>query len=89
MYPNLKLQIFKRSVRQNHLAKQMGISDAILSKIIHGYREPTEAERKLLATYLDADEGWLFERFDGDPAPTVARAPVAAYGVDKPLRNGD
>ncbi len=89
MYPNLKLQIFKRSVRQNHLAKQMGISDAILSKIIHGYREPTEAERRLLAAYLDADEDWLFERFDGEPAPTVARTSAATYGVDKPLRNGD
>lgn len=88
MYPNLKLQIFKRCVRQNHLAKQMGISDAILSKIIHGYREPTTAERRLLAAYLGADENWLFERFDGEPGPTLFSAPAVPYGNDKPLRNG-
>jgi transcriptional regulator with XRE-family HTH domain len=78
MYPNLKLQIFKRGVRQNHLAKQIGISDPILSKIIHGYREPSEAERKLLAACLEADEGWLFERFES-AAPPVA----------PPLRTGN
>jgi len=71
MYPNLKLQIFKRGVRQNHLAKQVGISDPILSKIIHGYRLPTEAERKLLAACLEADENWLFEKFEAEAAPAA------------------
>jgi transcriptional regulator with XRE-family HTH domain len=79
MYPNLKLQIFKRGVRQNHLAKQIGISDPILSKIIHGYREPSEAERKLLAACLEADEGWLFERFEG----------TARSGAASPLENAN
>jgi len=88
MYPNLKLQIFKRRVRQNSLAKEIGISDAILSKIIHGYREPTDAERKVLAACLEADENWLFEEFDG------AAAPIPAVGngerqaaVESPLRS--
>jgi transcriptional regulator with XRE-family HTH domain len=69
MYPNLKLQIFKRGERQINLAKQTGISEPILSKIIHGYREPTEAERKLIASQLQADEAWLFERFEGETGP--------------------
>ena len=72
MYPNLKLQIFKRGVRQNHLARQIGISDPILSKIIHGYRLPTQAERKLLAACLEADEKWLFEEFEAEPAHAAA-----------------
>ncbi len=80
MYPNLKLQIFKRGVRQNHLAKQMGVSDAILSKIIHGYREPSEAERKVLSAYLEADENWLFEKFEGEPASTLANPWLANRG---------
>jgi len=72
MYPNLKLQIFKRGERQIHLAKQTGISEPILSKIIHGYREPTEAERKLIASQLQADEAWLFEKFEGEAGPMLS-----------------
>jgi len=83
MYPNLKLQIFKRGVRQNHLAKQIGISDPILSKIIHGYREPSEAERKLLAACLEADESWLFEKFEG-LTPSLPVLPAPANGNGKP-----
>ena len=73
MYPNLKLQIFKRGVRQNQLAREVGISEACLSKIIHGYREPSEAERKVLCAYLQAEEEWLFEKFD-----TVVATPTWA-----------
>jgi len=84
MYLNLKLQIFKRGARQNHLAKLMGISDAILSKIIHGYREPSTTERRLLSTYLEADEAWLFEKFDVETAaPFPASAPAAGNGGRK------
>ncbi len=77
MYPNLKLQIFKRGVRQNQLARELRISEAVLSKIIHGYREPSAEERKLLCAYLQADEAWLFEKFD-TTEPAMANAlPVA------------
>lgn len=87
MYPNLKLQIFKRGVRQNHLAKQIGISDPILSKIIHGYREPSGAERKLLAAYLEADESWLFEKFDGGTPTLAASSPRDGNGNSLPDRH--
>lgn len=65
MYPNLKLQIFKSGIHQNHLARQLGLTDTVLSKIIHGYRQPTEEQRKLLSEFLKADERWLFEKYDG------------------------
>jgi len=45
MYPNLKLQLFRSSVRQNFLAREVGIDESILSKIIHGYREPSKEQR--------------------------------------------
>lgn len=64
MFPNLKLQIFRCGSHQNRLAKAIGIDETVLSKIIHGYRDPTPAQRELLASYLQADEGWLFERFE-------------------------
>jgi transcriptional regulator with XRE-family HTH domain len=64
MYPNLKLQLFRSSVRQNFLAREVGIDESILSKIIHGYREPSKEQRQLLATYLGVEETWLFEKFE-------------------------
>lgn len=64
MYPNLKLTIFKLGVRQIQLAKDLGIADASLSKIIHGYSEPSKAIRERIAKYLNADEAWLFSVYD-------------------------
>ena len=65
MYPNLKLEIFKRGIHQNQLARMLGIHEAILSKIIHGYREPSATQRKLMAEYLQVSEQWLFDKYDG------------------------
>jgi transcriptional regulator with XRE-family HTH domain len=64
MYPNLKLQIFRSAVRQNFLARELGIDESILSKIIHGYREPSKQQRQSLANYLGVEESWLFERYE-------------------------
>ena len=64
MYPNLKLQLFRSSVRQNFLARAVGIDESVLSKIIHGYREPSKKQRQLLANYLGVEESWLFEKFE-------------------------
>ncbi len=64
MYPNLKLQIFKIGIHQNQLAKKVGIADTVLSKIIHGYREPTLVQKSLLAQFLNVDEAWLFEKYE-------------------------
>ena len=57
MFPNLKLKV--RGSHQNRLAKSVGIDETVLSKIIHGYRQPTATQRKLLADFLEADEAWL------------------------------
>jgi transcriptional regulator with XRE-family HTH domain len=64
MYPNLKLQIFKLGIRQNQIARELKFCESQLSKIIHGYREPSAGERRLLAGYLKVDESWLFERHE-------------------------
>jgi transcriptional regulator with XRE-family HTH domain len=69
MFPNLKLQIFRRCSHQNWLARAVGMDETVLSKIIHGYRKPTADQRKLLAAYLEADENWLFERFEAPALP--------------------
>jgi transcriptional regulator with XRE-family HTH domain len=72
MYPNLKLQLFRRSVRQNFLARELGIDESILSKIIHGYRQPSQEQRQLLARYLGADEAWLFEKYEDVPPSRIS-----------------
>jgi transcriptional regulator with XRE-family HTH domain len=64
MYPNLKLQLFRSAVRQNFLARELGIDESILSKIIHGYREPSPEQRQKLSGYLGAEESWLFEKYE-------------------------
>jgi len=68
MYPNLKLQIFKLGIHQNHIARELGIDESVLSKIIHGYREPSQVQRKQLSGFLAVEETWLFEKFDGAAA---------------------
>jgi transcriptional regulator with XRE-family HTH domain len=74
MYPNLKLHIFRLGLRQNYLARELGIPDAVLSKIIHGYKEPRAEERRRLAEFLHVDENWLFEKYE--PAKNQFKADV-------------
>jgi transcriptional regulator with XRE-family HTH domain len=88
MYPNLKLQIFRCGSHQNKLAKAVGIDESVLSKIINGYRAPTAAQRKLLASYLEADEPWLFEQFEAAPPRSVLN-PVRLAADHKADENGD
>jgi transcriptional regulator with XRE-family HTH domain len=81
MYPNLKLQLFRSSVRQNFLARQLGLDESILSKIIHGYREPSQEQRQLLASYLQVDESWLFEKFEVASTTRTAGNPESPHGI--------
>ncbi len=85
MYPNLKLEIFKRGLRQNHLARSVGIEESLLSKIIHGYREPTVVQRRSLAAYLVVEEAWLFEKYEGPPPSphNGNQRVVAKEGIDE------
>lgn len=88
MYPNLKIAIFKKGIHQNRISKMLGINEANLSKIIHGYREPSVAQRQMLATYLEMDEAWLFERFEaGVSARTNSQAPQEPK--DRELNSGN
>jgi transcriptional regulator with XRE-family HTH domain len=88
MYPNLKIAIFKTGIHQNRISKMLGINEANLSKIIHGYREPSEAQRRMLATYLEMDETWLFERFEvGLPSRTPRNSQAQQEPKDHELNS--
>ncbi len=65
MYPNLKLQIWKTGLRQNRLAQMLDVDETFLSKIVNGFREPTESLKTRIATLLESDVAWLFHAEDG------------------------
>jgi len=84
MYPNLKLAIFKKGIHQNELARVLGLNEALLSKIIRGYRKPSDAQRRLLSTYLGAEETWLFEQYDVAESPSGnGRSNLLEQGKDE------
>ena len=81
IYPNLKLRIFTAGIRQNRLAKMVGIDEAYLSKIINGFREPSGDVRGLIAKALDSDPEWLFQKIQ-----VGADMPYAGQSVQKAER---
>lgn len=60
MYPNLKLHIWQSGIHQNRLAREIGIDETLLSRIVNGYREPSAETRSRIAQFFDVDEEWLF-----------------------------
>jgi transcriptional regulator with XRE-family HTH domain len=66
IYPNLKLRIYTTGIRQNRLAKMLGIDEAHLSRIINGFRQPSGNIRGQIAAILQSDPEWLFHRIQID-----------------------
>jgi len=64
MYPNLKLQLWRIGIRQNRLAQMLGMDETMLSRIVNGFRAPSEETRAKIASLLHSDEQWLFESAD-------------------------
>jgi transcriptional regulator with XRE-family HTH domain len=62
IYPNLKLHMYTAGIRQNRLAKMVGIDAAYLSRIINGVRVPRKQMQLEIAQALGCDAEWLFER---------------------------
>ena len=76
MYPNLKLQIWRSGIRQQQLAKALGLHETVLSKIVNGSRTPSPQLKNKIAAALNADVNWLFEAMS-----IAAPAKAAAGGV--------
>lgn len=62
MYTNLKLFLWRARIHQNRMARDMQMDEAVLSRIINGYREPTPDQRVKIARYLNVEQDWLFVR---------------------------
>jgi transcriptional regulator with XRE-family HTH domain len=78
IYPNLKLTIYKTGIRQNRLAKMVGIHEAYLSRIVNGSREPGDALRQAIADALHCQVDWLFEQEKVVAFPSVVHENRAA-----------
>jgi transcriptional regulator with XRE-family HTH domain len=63
IYPNLKLRIYTTGMRQNLLAKLVGVNEGYLSRIVNGVRVPGQDTRLQIAKVLGCDAEWLFEQF--------------------------
>jgi transcriptional regulator with XRE-family HTH domain len=61
VYPNLKLQLWKTGIRQNRLARLLGVDETVLSRIVNGFREPNVDLQVRIAEVLQCDPKWLFE----------------------------
>ena len=62
IYPNLKLRVYTTGMRQNRLAKLVGIDEAYLSRIINGVRAPGKQMQEQIAQVLGCDAEWLFQQ---------------------------
>ena len=47
-------------MRQNRMAKILGIHETVFSRIVNGFRTPTESTRLRIAALLQSDAEWLF-----------------------------
>lgn len=62
IYPNLKLRVYTTGMRQNRLARLVGIDEAYLSRIINGVRAPGKQMQEQIAQVLGCDADWLFQQ---------------------------
>jgi transcriptional regulator with XRE-family HTH domain len=73
IYPNLKLRVYTTGMRQNRLAKLVGIDEAYLSRIINGVRVPGKHMQEQIAQVLGCDAEWLFQH-------TSIQVPIPGMG---------
>ena len=78
LYPNLKLQLWRTGIRQNWLAQRLGIDETVFSRIVNGFREPTQEVRAKIAELLASEEEWLFDHRDRSEfqAPSFRKPPA-------------
>ncbi len=73
LYPNLKLTMYRNGLRQNTLARSIGMNEASLSRIINGTRQPAPEVRLQIAAILRENAEWLFQQTHAsDAIPAMA-----------------
>jgi transcriptional regulator with XRE-family HTH domain len=54
--------MYRTGIRQNTLARSVGINEAYLSRIINGTRQPGPEVQEQIANALRENAEWLFQR---------------------------
>lgn len=49
-------------MRQNYLARLLGVDETTLSRMVNGFREPALELQAKIAAVLHSDQEWLFEK---------------------------
>jgi transcriptional regulator with XRE-family HTH domain len=63
MVTNLKIKILEMGITQSSIARRTGINEGLVSLITNGRLVPTDNQRLLISTLLDAEPEELFEPF--------------------------
>jgi transcriptional regulator with XRE-family HTH domain len=63
--------MYRAGVRQNKLAKSLGLNEAYLSRILNGTRQPGPEIQEQIASALQQDAEWLFQQ-----SPVVTESPL-------------
>jgi len=80
MYPNLNRQIWKSGIPPESPCRELNMDQTLLSKIIHGYRQPSRQMKVRGAQYLRIDEARLLE-LDSDDSPKPQPRRTQARGA--------
>jgi len=84
MYPNLRLELWKRRIRQNELAKRLQIDETVLSKIVNGIRRPSPELQQQIAVLLEREAAWLFDAAESASSTQVDSKVEAPKVVARP-----
>lgn len=82
VYPNLKLHLWMSGIRQNRLAKILGMDESALSRIMNGFRKPSAEVRSRIAVLLNRDEEWLFEPGESNGSAETENSKCSAVPPD-------
>jgi transcriptional regulator with XRE-family HTH domain len=72
MYPNLKIQMWRVGIRQNRLAQMLSVDETTLSRVVNGFRKPTDEMQEKIAGLLQCDQEWLFQ--EATPTPPFGQS---------------
>ena len=60
-YPEIKVTLIRRGLRQVDVARRLGRDPAWLSRVIHGWLKPSPEDRRRLSVILKEPESRLFQ----------------------------
>jgi DNA-binding Xre family transcriptional regulator len=72
----LKVRIMERNILQTQLARDVGISEACLSRMVHGWNTPPQGIKKRLADRLRCSQRDIFPK--AEIKPVLKAEPVSS-----------